>query len=413
MKRKITLTILAVGVIFNLHSQTTLKTYIDNKFHMSSLIDNIIKEDVDSAKYFAYQILNSQDKTFSSDVYYQLSILHYVKIRKCTSSVFSGKYSYYELFDCMQHHRNLYLQYIDSAVMYGMLQDDIILDYDSLRYAKNRAIYEHTFYNKELVNLLNTIDITDQGNRAKYRTGDITGEEMVHQDSINCELLKNWIIENGWPEYLSLCNDSISRGYEISAMSAFISHYGRKNSIFFLDKAYRSAIDGKSSWNQVYAIYRFIYWKFPYKRYTTENNKYYATISPLLYLFTDSISGKIDLDSSMFAILGVADQAQFFKILILPTKKYRKEHPEVALSESNRLRHICSRFGVSVSFLPLFRTEWFLPFCDIIKTENYDTDFYLVFFYIDISTQTDKYGSPSIIEYSKIQRYDFDIIFEK
>ena len=171
---------------------------------------------------------------------------------------------------------------------------------------------------------MDLISESDQNNRVKYNKKKISWNLVAKQDSINCSKLKDWVNNNGWPKFLSQRDISmIDYDYESSSVSVFISHFGRENFLFFLDKAYESAKNWESSWNQVYEILMYQYWKFPEQRLILDENKrFYVSLSPLDYIYVDELTGIIDIENSMFEILGIAECAQYDKVLILPTKKY-------------------------------------------------------------------------------------------
>jgi hypothetical protein len=259
------------------------------------------------------------------------------------------------------------------------------------------------------------IDKSDQGNRNRYNGGKIPWSVVAKQDTINCLRLKNWVNINGWPQFLSQRNNSMFKyKLESSSISIYISHYGRENFLYFLDKAYYSALEGKSSWNQVYEILKFLYWKFPEKvLMLDENKKYYVSLSPISYIYTEENSGIINIEDSMFAILGLAESAQTLQFLVLPSKKYYSNHQDIAFTELERIKKICSDFNVSISYFPIFQLGGFGHLKKIIETENYESEFYLVFFNFEDYSFSYRGVLPSVINKSKITKDDFDSIFKK
>jgi hypothetical protein len=396
-------------------SQESLKDYINNDFYYKSVKEFSSQGNIDSSYFYASKIFESNDKTFWTETYYQLAILHQNKTKKCPNIVLPSKKRFNKYLICKYDQTKKSLQYLDTAVKYGLIWSDIDLDYDSLRYAKYRHIYEETFYNEALIKLLTSIGKFDQGNRNRYNGGEIPWTVVAKQDSINCSRLKNWVHINGWPPFLSQRNKTMSAyEYEKSSLSTYISHYGRENVLYFLDNAYNSALEGKSSWNQVYEILLFLYWKFPEEiLMLDENKRYYVSLSPISYIYTEENSGIINIEDSMFAILGLAESAQNLQLLVLPSKKYYSNHPDIAFTELRRIKNICSSFNVSISYFPIFQLGGFGHLKKIIETENYESEFYLVFFNFEDYSFSYRGVLPSVINKSKITKDDIDSIFKK
>lgn len=133
------------------YSQESLKEYVHNEFNFRHLIDFSNKGNVDSTYFYASKIINSKDKTFLPETYYRLAVLHNNKVKACanllvlptTSNL--GKY-----FECKHKHRNKSLNYLDKAVRFGLVFSDIKLEYDSLRYEKNRKFHGTLLQSKTL-----------------------------------------------------------------------------------------------------------------------------------------------------------------------------------------------------------------------------------------------------------------------
>lgn len=413
MKQKLLFLLLVFPILT--YSQESLKEYVHNEFNFRHLIDFSNKGNVDSTNFYALKIINSKDKTFLPETYYRLAILHNNKVKACANLlVLPATSNLGNYFECKHEHKNKSLNYLDKAVRFGLVFSDIKLEYDSLRYEKNRKFYESTYYNKELIDLLSLLSVSDQNNRVKYNKRKISWDVVAKQDSINCSKLKDWVNNNGWPKFLSQRDISmIDYDYESSSVSEFISHFGRENLLFFLDKAYESAKIWESSWNQVYEILMYQYWKFPEQRLILDEDKrFYVSLSPLNYIYVDELTGIIDVENSMFEILGIAECAQYDKVLILPTKKYYSTHRKNAFRELFRINNICSKFGVSAFYFPIFQSGWQEKIKQIIEAENYESEFYIILFPSKSSAYFIDRICPTILSKSKITEQDFNSIFK-
>src|SRR5690606_11945389 len=120
----------------------------------------------------------------------------------------------------------------------------------------------------------------------------------------------------------------------------------------------------------------------------------------------------IDIENSMFEILGIAECAQYDKVLILPTKKYYSTHKKNAFRELFRINNICSKFGVSAFYFPIFQSGWKGKIKQIIEAENYESEFYIILFPSKASGYFLCRICPTILSKSKITEQDFNSIFK-
>ena len=403
--------LIAICILYCVHinfselfSQNSLKEYLINKVLINK-VDYFSKQNkMDSVLYYSNRILKSNDLTFTKGVYVNLSKLAFKN--KNTEQSF---------------------KYLDEAVKIGYSWNFIDTlqrcSYGYKRFIKNWIIFKKKYHDMELTVMLNKVSETDQGIRIKYfnkKTTKAIYEEYKKTDENNCLVIKQWVQKNSWPKFLTY-NDStlsFSNINEECPITSYISHFGRENVLFFLKEAYQSASKGYSSWNLVFQLENFLLWKFPYTRAASEFNdtNYQITTAPLLRVYIDNKTNSIDYNKSLFEIISIAEIIHpnaNLNALILPSPNYFK-NINIGYNYLHKIHRYLEILKVNKNRLAYININSYNNYINVIKKYcDFKTPFFIVFYNKNkfSSFCLTPYGSPTIIEYSKLSEYDINSLY--
>jgi hypothetical protein len=408
-------------IVYNLtvsatNVNTTIHEYFLNKINVNKIKMFTETNTRDSALIYANKVFESNDKTFHIKVNVMLSDM-YFNFQNYAIKPFDWSIGGMQKRNAaLQKNKELSLHYLDEAVKYGLcwncIDDNKKEYYDSNRYQINRNFYLTNYANVGLINLIKEIEETDQGNRQ----GRINQQKMEFDDSINCYKMTNWIETHGWPTFLSISvENGICVTNEHNSLLTYTRHFSRENILFYLETAYKSAEDGKSSWNQVFDLEITQFNRFPETivPLTAEKSAY---IIPLVRTYTDSVTGNLDISKSMFEILTVAEISQNYQIAVFPTKQFYKTNQHNAYVQLMSLYYTIMQLESAAKPTDFMNITTFNPLTYRYYFLNSDNS--SSFFLVLISDKNKQVswtvpaGYPTIIENSNLSKNDIDSIFK-
>ncbi len=228
---------------------------------------------------------------------------------------------------------------------------------------------------------------------------------MKETDSLTYTMLFKWISKNGWPKYLSFTDNHYSEfDHEYNPITSYISHYPRNRLLYFLNLAIESAKKGDSSWGQAFEIEEFLLWKMPYNylQFYIKLKRKSASYSPLLRIYTDNNSGRINIEKSLFEIITLAElmhNISNMKLILFPTARYYRKHKKTSFNELEKLKTKIISYGGNTEVIKTVKENDFVKNLGLIeKHTGFETNFFYVL-YGDISNcKLIPFGQPICLD---------------